>query len=170
LTWGAALGAAALPQTALALSAPMGERQLSFYNLHTGEQLKSTYWVDGQYLPAARSEIDYILRDFRTGDVSPIDAGLLDTLVALKKMLGNDAPFHVISGYRSPKTNAALAQKSNGVAKKSYHMSGLAIDIRLPGSDLTDLHRAAVALKRGGVGYYPKSDFVHIDVGPVRSW
>ena len=170
LLWGAAFGIACRPQTARAIAEPKGERSLRFHNLHTGEKLTSTYWVEGRYVPSARAEIDFILRDFRTGDVCPIDVGLLDTLVALQGRLENQAAFGVISGYRSPKTNAALALTSGGVAKKSYHMSGLAIDVRLPGCDLKDLQRAALALRRGGVGYYPKSDFVHIDVGPVRSW
>jgi len=169
LAWSAALGAAALPRAVWA-AAPKDERSLRFYNLHTGETLNCTYWADGHDIPAARREIDHILRDFRTDETIAIDIGLLDTLVSLQALLDNPAPFNVISGYRSPQTNAALAQNSSAVAKKSYHTKGLAIDVRLPGSPLEDLRSAALSLRRGGVGYYPRSEFVHIDVGPLRAW
>ena len=145
-------------------------RALTLHNLHTGEKLSTVYWADGAYLPAPLSAIATLCRDFRTGDVKPIDAKLLDLLHALRGKLGTDAPFHVISGYRSPATNAMLSSNSGGVAKKSLHMRGMAIDIRLPGRELSDLRRAARSLQRGGVGYYPRSDFVHVDTGRVRFW
>lgn len=145
-------------------------RKLAFYNLHTGERLAATYWADGGYVPDELGAINHLLRDFRTGDVHVIDPKLLDLLYALDRRLGSSQPFHVISGYRSPRTNAMLHAKSSGVAVHSLHMVGKAIDIRVPGRPLTELRTAALALRRGGVGYYPKSDFVHVDTGRVRHW
>lgn len=153
-----------------ALALGSGERRLSFHNLHTGENLSATYWADGAYVAEELSAVDRILRDFRTGEVRPIERGLLELLHALAGRMEATAPFHVISGYRSPKTNAVLAAASSGVAKKSLHTRGMAIDVRLPGRRLADLRWAAIALGRGGVGYYPGSDFVHVDVGRVRAW
>jgi uncharacterized protein YcbK (DUF882 family) len=152
-----------------ALTQP-GPRRLSFYNLHTGERLKATYWAEGRYIADQLRDIDRLLRDFRTGDVSPIDRGLLDLLHGLQKNLDSHEPFHVISGYRSPRTNEMLRHESGGIAVNSLHTVGRAIDIRLPGRRLADLRRAALTLKLGGVGYYPKSDFVHVDTGRVRAW
>jgi len=166
----AAMLAASVPAQALAALAPSAERKLSFYHLHTGEKLSAVYWADGAYQQDSLSEIYHLLRDFRAGTVSPIDTDLLDLLHTLSVKLDTTAQFHVISGYRSPNTNAMLAKSSRGVAKHSLHMDGLAIDIRLPGRDLSAVHRAALSLKGGGVGYYPVSDFVHVDVGRVRQW
>ena len=146
------------------------ERVLRLQNLHTGESLKATYWAEGRYIAPALKDIDFVLRDFRTGDVASVDLRLLDLLHLLRNRMESSEPFHVISGYRSPKTNATLAQQSGGVAKKSLHMKGMAADVRLPGRALSDLKHAAVSLKLGGVGYYPKSDFIHMDVGRVRYW
>jgi len=151
-----------------ALAAP--GRTLSFANLHTGESLTVTYRAGGHYLPAACRRIDRLLRDHRTGEVAPISTRLLDLLSALRGRLGTNAPLEVISGYRSPKTNAKLASASTGIARRSLHMEGLAIDIRVPGCSLQRLRAAAVALKAGGVGFYPRSGFVHVDVGRVRYW
>ncbi|SMF74909.1 Uncharacterized conserved protein YcbK, DUF882 family [Tistlia consotensis] len=147
-----------------------GGRSVSFHNLHTEERLSATYWRNGRYDNGALREIDTVLRDFRTGDVHDMDPKLMDLLHNLQQSLRIDEPFGVISGYRSPKTNALLRKASTGVAKKSFHMKGQAIDIRLAGVELQDLHRAAVNLKAGGVGMYVKSDFVHVDTGPVRYW
>lgn len=166
----ATLLAASAPGKALANIASTPERTLSFYHLHTGEQLNATYWADGSYQQQGLAEIYNLLRDFRTGVVNPIDTQLLDVLHNLALKLDANKPFHVISGYRSPKTNAMLAKNSSGVARHSLHMDGLAVDIRLPGRDLSSLHRAALSMKAGGVGYYPVSDFVHVDVGRVRQW
>jgi uncharacterized protein YcbK (DUF882 family) len=146
------------------------EKALSFYNTHTGETLKAVYWDQGTYLPQALAEINYILRDHRTGEVREIEPALLDLLCALRQKLGSSAPFSIISGYRSSETNSHLSSKSKGVAKNSMHLLGKAIDIRLPGHELKTLQRAAVDLQRGGVGYYPSSDFVHVDVGRIRYW
>lgn len=162
--------AGALSTPALARLRPAGERDLAFYNLHTGEKLHTTYWAGGEWNPDGLREIDTILRDFRTGEITTVDRDLLDVLYRLSRNVGSRKPFHVISGYRSPKTNATLASQSNGVAKRSLHMRGKAIDVRLPDVPLAELRRAAVAMKAGGVGYYPKSDFIHIDTGRVRYW
>jgi uncharacterized protein YcbK (DUF882 family) len=175
LAWGATtatltLPALAMPHIANAATLAANQRKLAFDNLHTGETLESVYWEAGDYVPGALTQINHILRDFRTDDVHPIDAKLLDLLNTLHRKLGSKVPFSVISGYRSPKTNAALAAASSGVAKHSLHMEGQAIDIHLEDVALKDLHRGAIALKRGGVGYYPASDFVHVDVGRVRTW
>lgn len=152
-----------------ALGAPP-ERILSLHNLHTGETIRTTFWADGEFQPAALRDIDFVLRDFRSGDVTKIDRELLVVLHDLTRLTDVNAPFEVISGYRSPKTNAMLASTSTGVAKKSLHMQGMAIDVRLPGLRLSHLRDAAKGLGAGGVGYYPKSNFVHLDTGRVRYW
>ena len=151
-------------------SARSAARQLEFYNIHTDERLRATYWEDGRYFQDSLREIDFILRDFRTGDVRTIDPQLLDLLHRLCVTMGHDAPIDVISGYRCAATNAMLAARSSGVARNSFHLHGMAIDIRLPGRLLAAVRDAATALGRGGVGYYPGSDFVHLDTGPVRRW
>ncbi len=147
-----------------------GERALSFDNLHTGERLRTVYWCDGHYLPAGQKEIDWVLRDFRANQVHPIDPAVLDLLHALQNRLECRGPFEIISGYRTAKTNAMLAASTEGVARHSLHMSGMAVDIRLARVPLMTLHRAAVSLRAGGVGLYRASDFVHVDVGRVRYW
>jgi uncharacterized protein YcbK (DUF882 family) len=166
----AAAAATLFPITASARMRPPPERALSFYNIHTGEYLKTAYWAQGRYTAGAMEDINYLLRDYRTGQVRAIDPRLLDLLYAVNHRLGSSQPFHVVSGYRSPATNAMLAAASTGVAKHSLHIEGKAIDIYLPNRSLRELHRAALALGRGGVGYYPESNFVHMDVGPVRTW
>jgi uncharacterized protein YcbK (DUF882 family) len=153
---------------ASALAAP--GRDLSFVNLHTGEKLGTTYWLGGRHVPSACHRIDALLRDYRTGEIAPISTHLLDLLHAIRTRLGTEAPFQVISGERSPKTNARLASAGRGVARKSLHMRGMAIDIRVPDCSLKRLRAVAVDLKGGGVGYYPKSGFIHVDVGRVRYW
>jgi|WetSurMetagenome_2_1015567.scaffolds.fasta_scaffold290609_2 uncharacterized protein YcbK (DUF882 family) len=146
------------------------ERALSFDNIHTGEKMRAIYWQEGTYVPQALADINYILRDYRTGEVKEIDTDLLDLLFALHKKLESRVPFNIISGYRSPETNALLSSMSRGVVKNSLHVHGKAIDINLPGYELKTLRRAAADLRRGGVGYYPLSDFVHVDVGRIRFW
>lgn len=147
------------------------ERRLALHNLHTDERLETTFWRRGAYRRSACLDIDHILRDWRTGEVARIDRGLLDCLHELCAQVGAQAPIQVISGYRSPETNAMLVKAGNGgVAKNSYHVRAMAIDIRLPDCALKRLHRAAVSLRRGGVGYYPASGFIHVDTGPVRTW
>lgn len=165
--------AAALPRRAHALPAPspsLGERGLAFENLHTGETLRTVYWEKGRYLEQPLRDIEHLLRDFRSGEAHPIDVGLLDLLHTLGRRLDCTRPIQVISGYRSPRTNAALRARSPGVARASLHMQGMATDIRLPGRDLRQVRDLALALGRGGVGFYPSSNFVHVDIGPVRHW
>lgn len=146
-------------------------RQLSFLNLHTGERVNAVYWDRGRYLRDGMRSISHLLRDHRTGAVRPVDPKLLDVLHRLSRMTGGRSPIHVISGYRSPETNASLRENDNdGVAQFSYHMQGKAMDIRIPGVQLRHLQRAALSLRAGGVGYYPESNFVHVDVGPLRRW
>ena len=150
--------------------AESGPRRLAFYNLHTGERLTATYWAEGRYIAGELQGIDRVLRDFRTGDVAPIDRNLLDLLHVLRRKMDTREPFHVISGYRSPRTNDMLRHESGGVAANSLHMAGKAIDIRIPGRRLIDLRDAGLALQSGGVGYYPKDGFIHVDTGRVRTW
>ncbi|OIQ96727.1 peptidase M15 [mine drainage metagenome] len=145
-------------------------RGLAFYNLHTGESLKTDYWVEGAYLSDALADINHILRDYRNDQVLPIEPRLLDLLHGLRNTLDTTRPIQIISGYRSPATNALLAAHSDGVAKGSLHMQAKAIDLHVEGVPLNDLRRAAIALNGGGVGYYPKSNFVHVDIGRVRTW
>lgn len=147
------------------------ERSLSLLNTHTGERLKQVvYWEAGSYLPDALQNINVVLRDHRTEEVHPIDPMTLDLMAAISRKVDAKRPFEIISGYRSPKTNNALRGKSGGVAKNSYHMQGKAVDLRLPGVSLKTVRKAALDLRMGGVGYYPKSGFIHIDSGAVRSW
>ncbi|WP_243454076.1 DUF882 domain-containing protein [Oceanisphaera pacifica] len=161
--------AAMLPLSAQAsLSAPV--RKLRLHNLHTGEQVSADFWENGRYLKDGLSTLNHIMRDFRENEEFDIDPKLFDQLYLLQHRLGKPGEIQIISGYRSPTTNAMLRRKSRGVAKKSYHMKGQAIDLRLPNVELSQLRRAALDLKVGGVGYYPKSNFVHLDTGPVRSW
>jgi len=156
---------------ASAVKAP--ERILSFFNTHTGERVRSAYCTGGVYQPDALRQLDHILRDFRLNVVKPIDRRVFDLLHELGGTLETDSPFHIISGYRSPETNALLRERGGhgtGVASQSLHMAGQAIDIRLPGVKLQHLRDAAKSLKIGGVGFYPDLNFVHVDVGRVRYW
>ena len=149
------------------------ERALSFFHTHTGERLSTAYCAGGEYIPAALSHVNALLRDFRVNQVKPIDPELLDLLFELNGTLGTAQPFHVISGYRSPETNHMLQERGgagSGVASHSLHMDGKAIDIRVPGVKLEHLRDAARSLKGGGVGFYPSSNFVHVDTGRVRYW
>jgi uncharacterized protein YcbK (DUF882 family) len=171
------LGAAALSLpflsrlSAFAAPEPLPpDRGLSFYNTHTGESATVEYCHSGCLVPPSLEKINHILRDYLTGETKDIDVRLLDLLYALSRKTSTNEPFHVISGYRSPRTNATLRAGGGGVAANSLHLLGQAIDIRVPGLKLRDLYRAAVALHGGGVGIYPASDFVHVDVGRVRTW
>jgi len=173
LKLGAGLAASAAASTlvspAIAGALP-SQRRLALHSLHTNESLEAVYWRNGRYVPGELSAVNHVLRDYRSGDVHPMDPRLLDLLNDVALRVQTRGPFHVISGYRSLKTNAMLHARSNGVASKSLHMQGLAIDIRLPDVDLARLHQTALSLGRGGVGYYPADNFVHMDVGPVRQW
>lgn len=167
LSWGVG---AALTLAAAPVLARSGERSLAFYNLHTGESLRTTYWQDGRYLPQELSAVNHILRDHYSNEERPMATALLDLLSDLQQRLALTQPFEVVSGYRSPATNAMLREHSSGVAKHSLHMVGEAIDVRLPHNQLEQLRRVADRLHDGGVGYYPHSRFVHLDVGRVRRW
>jgi uncharacterized protein YcbK (DUF882 family) len=171
----AAAAAAVVPSRVRAAGAPkaLPERVLSFFNTHTGERLKTAYCCGGVYQPDALAQVNHILRDFRANEIKPIDPKLLDLLHELGGTLETDQPFHIISGYRSPHTNALLRERggaTTGVATKSLHMVGKAIDIRVPGVKLDNLRGAARSLQLGGVGYYPSPNFVHVDTGRVRYW
>ena len=172
----AAAAAALTPARAAAATreaAGRPERVLSFFNIHTGERLTTAYCCGGAYQPEALQQINALLRDFRANEIKPIDPALLDLLHELHGTLGVDQPFHVISGYRSPQTNAMLRARGgadSGVASGSLHMVGKAIDIRVPGVALEQLRSSARALNLGGVGFYPSSNFVHVDTGRVRFW
>lgn len=155
---------------AKASKSPLGVRTLGFYNTHTREHGQGRYWVDGLYQPKTLADFSHLLRDHRQNQAMPMDKRLYDLLYRLGSTLNVDHEFHVISGYRSPATNHMLASRSRGVAKKSYHMRGMAIDIAVPEVKLSHLREAAISLKLGGVGYYPKSGFIHVDTGPVRIW
>jgi uncharacterized protein YcbK (DUF882 family) len=147
------------------------ERSLSLLNTHTGERLQEVvYWEKGDYILDALENLNHVLRDHRTNQVHPIDPMTLDLMAAISRKVGTKQPFEIISGYRSPQTNRSLRNNSNGVAKNSYHMQGKAVDLRLPGVPLKTVRKAALDLRMGGVGYYSKSGFVHIDSGKVRSW
>ena len=164
----AAGGSGMLPRSvAAAFYAP---RRLSFHHMHTNEKLSVVYYADGRYLSSELAKAMQLLRDFRTGDIHPIDPKLFDYLYATQNATGSHGMFEIISGYRSPASNAMLRRTSSGVAKRSLHTQGRAIDVRLTDIDTVKLRDSALALKLGGIGYYRKSDFVHLDTGRVRSW
>jgi len=163
--------APALPLPAFAgqtLSAT--ERRLSLHNLHTGERVDLPYWIEGDYVAESLADINRVLRDHRTDQVAPIDPRLLDLLHRVSAAVGASQPFEIISGYRSPASNLMLVENTTGVARHSLHTEGKAIDVRIPGIPLADLRQAGLLLQGGGVGYYPESNFVHLDVGRVRTW
>ena len=162
--------AATLSSRTLASVLPRNERQVQMYNLHTGEKLSTTYWAEGEYLGDELATVNHFLRDYRNDEIQRIDPRLLDQICLLQHKLEPKGVFHIISGYRSPQTNAWLRRHETGVAKRSLHMQGRAIDLRLPGVELTQLRRAALAMHAGGVGYYAKSNFVHLDTGRPRFW
>ena len=144
-------------------------RNLTFFHTHTGEHFNLNYSCDG-CSNFSQAKLDHFLRDFRTGEVHTIDQSLLDIIYTIQQKTGSRGIIEIISGYRSPKTNQSLQSKSKGVASKSLHMKGQALDIRISDLNTKKLRNAALSLKRGGVGYYPKSNFVHIDTGRFRTW
>lgn len=147
-----------------------GARRISFRNSHTGEIFSGVYRVGDKYLPDAFDRINIVLRDFRSNELFPIDPRVIDIIYTVHQRTGQVEPYEVLSGYRCPKTNAKLRKNSEGVAKNSLHMTGQAIDLRLPGYSTKEIRNIAVSLKAGGVGYYARSDFVHMDTGDVRAW
>jgi len=158
------------PLAAMPEVPPPDRRSLSFVHTHTGEALTTTYFQNGNYLAPSLERINHLLRDFRTDEVHSIDPAVLDILFDLQAKAKHEGPFEVISGYRSPQTNAALRRQSSAVAEHSLHMEGRAIDVRIKGVDCANLAAHALDLKRGGVGYYRASDFVHLDTGAFRTW
>jgi len=157
--------------TAEASTSPvLVDRTLRLLNTHTGERLTATYSESGQLLPDALAEINRILRDHRTDEIKTIDTNLLDFMSSLARRVDSQESFHIISGYRSPATNEKLRRQNSGVARHSYHLEGKAVDLKLPGVTTANLRAAALGERSGGVGHYPRSGFVHVDTGPVRSW
>jgi len=146
------------------------QKELFFYNVYTKENINTVYWKDGMYLPDELARINHIFRDIRSGKEREININLLDLLFKVKEQLKSEDPFHVMSGYRTPKSNAMLRKRKKGVAKNSLHMYGKAVDISIPGYSLRGIRKAAMKLQAGGVGYYPRSKFLHLDVGEVRYW
>ena len=168
-TFGAGLGIA-MTCAGSAVAASAGERRIAFTNIHTGERFDDVYRVGDHYLPGAIAKINHVLRDHRNDKVFPMAPGVIDLIYMIRRKAGVNHDFDIISGYRSPETNRMLRRASTGVAKNSLHMSGQAIDLKLPGLDLYDLRKIAIDLHVGGVGYYPDSGFVHVDIGEVRTW
>lgn len=175
VTGGVVTGVTAAPVllgSGSAEAAPLagGVRRLSLHNINTNERFDGVYWADGHYKPDALRKLDVLLRDHRAKQVCRYDPRLFDLLARVHQSVGSDDPFEVICGYRSRRTNAMARRRSRGVAKESYHTRGMAIDIRLPDTQLRAISETAKAMQGGGVGFYPRSGFVHLDVGPVRSW
>lgn len=165
----AGLSTMARSRSVLATTATEAQ-SLTFYHIHTAETLKITYREHGEVVPGALDAINRYLRDFRNGQIHTIDVALLDQLHDLHGTFGRRGRFEVISGYRSPKTNEALRHVTGGVAEHSLHISGRAIDVRLTSAPTDKLRDAAIAMHAGGVGYYAKSNFVHVDTGAFRTW
>jgi uncharacterized protein YcbK (DUF882 family) len=155
-----------IPRTARARE----ERSLSLYHTHTGERLSVVYYADDRYLSDSLRQLNFLLRDFRNDEIREIDLNLLDLLHEVSRRVGGSRTVEIISAYRSAETNAMLRRRSNGVARNSLHMQGKAMDVRFRGVDLAQLQKAAMVLGRGGVGYYSRSNFIHLDTGRTRRW
>lgn len=160
----------AAPVAAIQPVVEAAPKWVSLYNLHTDEKLQAVYWENGTYVPDALQALNKVLRDHRTGEVAPMNVQLFDLLTDIHRKTETKTAFQIISGYRSPASNRLLSERSGEVAKRSLHMDGKAMDIYLEDVALNHLRAAALDLKRGGVGYYPDSKFVHVDVGPFRRW
>ena len=167
---GAAASVAAVGLVKPATAVSLAPRSVSLYNIHTGEWLRTVYWADGHYIREAVRDINWILRDHDSDEIRPMNAGILDLLGMLRTRLESHDPFLVVCGYRSPATNQRLYLQRAGVAKHSFHIKGMAIDLRSEGRSIEQIRDAALNLRCGGVGYYPHSGFVHVDCGPVRQW
>jgi uncharacterized protein YcbK (DUF882 family) len=159
-----------MPRPVRGYQADTAERSLSLYNYHTGEQSKNIYWADGDYIPEVLQQFNNLLRDHRANETTEIDPKLFDFLYTIGQKIESRHPFHIVSAYRCPETNARLRRRRKGVSKNSFHMYGKAVDLYVPGYKLGSVRRAALTLRCGGVGYYPRSKFIHLDTGPVRSW
>lgn len=158
------------PVETFASNAVVEPRWVHLRNIHTDEKLEAVYWDKGDYVPDAVQALNKVLRDYRNDETHPMDTGLYDILDQIRAKTQSKSPFQIISGYRSPATNKLLSERSGEVAKRSLHMDGKAMDVFLEDVDLRYVRAAALELGRGGVGYYPTSNFVHVDVGPVRKW
>jgi uncharacterized protein YcbK (DUF882 family) len=145
-------------------------RRIRMYSGRTGESVDTIYWIEGKYIPEVLKEMNSFMRDWRTGDTVSMDPRNLDIIAAAHRLMDVNEPYMLLSGYRSPKTNAMLRSHSSGVAKNSLHMKGMAADLRLKSRSVGQMAKAAVACQAGGVGRYSRSDFVHMDCGPVRAW
>jgi len=166
-------GAAAAAPMVAAPSIALGAgayRRLALYSNRLGEKADVVYWVDGVYIPEALAELSYVLRDWREDLTKPYDRRVIDVMSATHRKLGTSEAFEIVSGYRSPRTNAMLRSKSRGVARNSYHVKAMAVDLALESRSVRQIGRAAESLGAGGVGRYSRSDFVHVDCGPVRTW
>jgi len=170
LVVGAASGVPAFASAPALLKGAGDIRALNVINSHTSERLNCVYWIEGNYVPEALAAFNFILRDWRQNLIEPIDTKTLDIMAETHRLLGSDEPFHIISGYRCPQTNAMLAGRSRGVASNSYHIKGMAVDLALRSRSVAEVARAAKSLGRGGVGMYSRSKFTHVDSGPVRQW
>lgn len=147
-----------------------GEQRLHLYNIHTGEETNSVFCVEGQFLSDGLQSLDLILRDHRTNQALAMQRMLYEKMYYLQQLFSSKEPLYIVSGYRSAKSNSGLRHESSAVAEHSLHMQGRAVDIRIPGVSHRDLHKAALAMRSGGVGYYPKDGFVHLDTGRLRHW
>ncbi|MFP5478236.1 MAG: YcbK family protein [Alphaproteobacteria bacterium] len=145
-------------------------RRIRMYSGRTGESLDTIYWIEGEYIPEVMKEINHFMRDWRTDDATRIDMRTIDIMAASHRLMDVSEPYMLLSGYRSPKTNAMLRSRSSGVARNSLHMKGQAADLRLKSRSVGQMAKAAAACASGGVGKYSRSNFVHMDCGPVRSW
>lgn len=145
-------------------------RRIALYSGRTGESINTIYWIEGEYIKEALKEINHFCRDWRTDQVKTIDTRTIDIAAAAHSLLDVNEPYMLLSGYRSPQTNAMLRSRSRGVAKNSLHMQGQAADLRLKSRSVNQMFKAASACKAGGVGRYSGSNFVHMDCGTVRTW
>ncbi|MEO1491210.1 MAG: DUF882 domain-containing protein [Pseudomonadota bacterium] len=170
LIGGAAAALFATPAAPAVLRRAGEFRSLALVNHRTAEKLRTAYWVEGEYIPEALEAINYILRDWRQNEIKQIDLRTVDIMAATHSLLDTSEPFQVVSGYRSPKTNAMLRSRSRGVARNSYHTRGMAVDITLDTRTARQIASAAKSLSAGGVGTYSRSSFAHVDSGPVRDW
>ncbi|UYU33196.1 YcbK family protein [Siccibacter colletis] len=171
LAWGgAALGASLLPGTAFATLSTPRPRILTLSNLNTGESIKAQFFDGKGYIQEELAKLNHFFRDYRSNKIKAIDTSLFDQLYRLQSLLDTHKPVQLISGYRSVDTNKELRSHSRGVAKNSYHTKGQAMDFHIEGISLSNIRKAALSMRAGGVGYYPRSNFVHIDTGPVRHW
>lgn len=160
-----------VPAQASSMALPRTDAfNITFRSQHTGEMFSGAYRVGGKYLPDAFEQINSVLRDFRTGEIFPVDPRVIDILYMTHRKSGAGEPFEILSGYRSPRTNDMLRRNSEGVAQHSLHLTGQAVDVRLPGYSTKKLSRVAINIRAGGVGYYADSNFVHVDTGKVRTW